>query len=113
MNRELLALYWDIGRLILDRRRKEGWGAGVIPRPDLFPILPPVVAKLAKGELVPQAAALLPAATKPSTQDSILPTASTHLPVARIFGIAKQDGPSIDRSGFGPMFTKSAVFTET
>jgi hypothetical protein len=27
-NRELLALYWDIGRLILDRQRKEGWGPG-------------------------------------------------------------------------------------
>jgi len=26
-NRELLALYWDIGRLILDRQRQEGWGA--------------------------------------------------------------------------------------
>jgi len=24
-NRELLALYWDIGRLILDRQRREGW----------------------------------------------------------------------------------------
>lgn len=31
-NRELLALYWDIGRLILDRQRKEGWGAKVIER---------------------------------------------------------------------------------
>jgi predicted nuclease of restriction endonuclease-like (RecB) superfamily len=31
-NRELLALYWDIGRLILDRQRKEGWGAKVVDR---------------------------------------------------------------------------------
>lgn len=31
-NRELLVLYWDIGRLILDRQRKEGWGAKVIDR---------------------------------------------------------------------------------
>jgi predicted nuclease of restriction endonuclease-like (RecB) superfamily len=31
-NRELLALYWEIGRLILDRQRKEGWGAKVIDR---------------------------------------------------------------------------------
>lgn len=31
-NGELLALYWDIGRLILDRQRKEGWGAKVIDR---------------------------------------------------------------------------------
>jgi hypothetical protein len=31
-NRELLALYWEIGWLILDRQRKEGWGAKVIDR---------------------------------------------------------------------------------
>ncbi len=31
-NRELLALYWDIGRLILERQRKEGWGTKVIDR---------------------------------------------------------------------------------
>jgi predicted nuclease of restriction endonuclease-like (RecB) superfamily len=31
-NRELLALYWDIGRLILGRQRKEGWGTKVIDR---------------------------------------------------------------------------------
>jgi hypothetical protein len=29
-NRVLLALYWDIGRLILDRQKREGWGAKVI-----------------------------------------------------------------------------------
>lgn len=31
-NQELLALYWDIGHLILDRQRQEGWGAKVIDR---------------------------------------------------------------------------------
>ena len=31
-NQELLSLYWDIGRLILDRQRQEGWGAKVIDR---------------------------------------------------------------------------------
>jgi predicted nuclease of restriction endonuclease-like (RecB) superfamily len=31
-NRELLRLYWDIGRLILDRQDREGWGAKVIDR---------------------------------------------------------------------------------
>ena len=31
-NRELLAFYWDIGRLILDRQRQEGWGTKVIDR---------------------------------------------------------------------------------
>lgn len=31
-NKELLALYWDIGNLILSRQKKEGWGAKVIDR---------------------------------------------------------------------------------
>jgi predicted nuclease of restriction endonuclease-like (RecB) superfamily len=31
-NRELLALYWDIGRMILDRQQSEGWGTKVIDR---------------------------------------------------------------------------------
>jgi predicted nuclease of restriction endonuclease-like (RecB) superfamily len=32
VNRELLALYWDIGCLIDGRQKQEGWGAAVIPR---------------------------------------------------------------------------------
>ncbi len=32
VNTELLRLYWDIGRLIDERQRREGWGAAVIPR---------------------------------------------------------------------------------
>jgi predicted nuclease of restriction endonuclease-like (RecB) superfamily len=31
-NQELVVLYWDIGRLILARQKKEGWGAKVIDR---------------------------------------------------------------------------------
>ncbi len=31
-NAELVRLYWDIGRIIIDRQRREGWGAAVIPR---------------------------------------------------------------------------------
>jgi len=31
-NRELLVLYWDIGCMVLDRQRTEGWGAKVIDR---------------------------------------------------------------------------------
>ena len=31
-NREMLKLYWDIGRLITERQTKEGWGAGGLPR---------------------------------------------------------------------------------
>lgn len=32
VNAELVRLYWDIGRMIDTRQRREGWGAGVIPR---------------------------------------------------------------------------------
>ena len=31
-NSAMVMLYWDIGRLILDRQEKEGWGARVIDR---------------------------------------------------------------------------------
>ncbi len=32
VNAELIRLYWEIGALIDARQKKEGWGAGVIPR---------------------------------------------------------------------------------
>ena len=32
VNAELVRLYWDIGQIIHERQRHEGWGAGVIPR---------------------------------------------------------------------------------
>ena len=32
VNRELIVLYWGIGRLIAGRQQREGWGVGVIPR---------------------------------------------------------------------------------
>lgn len=31
-NAEMIAMYWDIGRLIAARQKEEGWGAGVIPQ---------------------------------------------------------------------------------
>jgi predicted nuclease of restriction endonuclease-like (RecB) superfamily len=31
-NTELLTLYWDIGGLLVDRQKMEGWGAGVLRR---------------------------------------------------------------------------------
>lgn len=31
-NAEMIAMYWDVGRMILDRQNLEGWGAAVIPR---------------------------------------------------------------------------------
>src|ERR1035437_3261605 len=32
VNRELIALYWEIGRVILQRQQAEGWGAKVVAR---------------------------------------------------------------------------------
>ena len=32
VNSELVRLYWDIGRILDARQRREGWGAAVIPR---------------------------------------------------------------------------------
>jgi predicted nuclease of restriction endonuclease-like (RecB) superfamily len=32
VNSELIRLYWDVGRLIENRQREQGWGAAVIPR---------------------------------------------------------------------------------
>jgi len=31
-NTEMILMYWDIGRIIMERQQQEGWGAGVIPR---------------------------------------------------------------------------------
>lgn len=32
INSEMIMMYWDIGRIIFQRQKKEGWGSGVIPR---------------------------------------------------------------------------------
>jgi predicted nuclease of restriction endonuclease-like (RecB) superfamily len=32
VNRELLNLYWEVGRVIHERQQKEGWGKAIIPR---------------------------------------------------------------------------------
>lgn len=124
VNHELLALYWDIGRAIDRQQKQAGWGASVIPRlatdlrtafpdmtgfsernigrmvafhreyPDLFPILPPPVAKLvhpekvqppaaqiaadlARALIVPQPAAKL---AETISASGILPQAAAKLP---------------------------------
>jgi predicted nuclease of restriction endonuclease-like (RecB) superfamily len=32
VNKELISLYWDIGRMIVERQRDEGWGKSVVER---------------------------------------------------------------------------------
>lgn len=31
-NSELVRMYWDVGRIIDERQKREGWGAAVVPR---------------------------------------------------------------------------------
>lgn len=31
-NSEMILMYWDIGRMVFEKQRREGWGAAVIPR---------------------------------------------------------------------------------
>lgn len=108
VNAHLVWLYWQVGHRIAQQQAKEGWGAGVIPRlaadlhaefpelrgfsernigrmirfsgeyPDLFAILPPVVAKLPETEFMQQPAALLPE----GGATPIVPQAAAKLPWA-------------------------------
>jgi hypothetical protein len=32
VNREMIGLYWDIGRTIVERQKAEGWGKSVVER---------------------------------------------------------------------------------
>ncbi|MCD4811439.1 DUF1016 N-terminal domain-containing protein [bacterium] len=32
INRDLIGLYWDIGRMIVKRQEKQGWGKSVVER---------------------------------------------------------------------------------
>ena len=32
VNRELIGLYWDIGRAIVERQKAEGWGKSIVNR---------------------------------------------------------------------------------
>lgn len=106
VNSELVRLYWDIGRLIDQRQRREGWGAAVIPRlaaelknemPELkgfsernigrmiafhreyqcpTSILPQTVAKLTVTEKVPQLVAQIP---DQNVQTSLAQLAGTQI----------------------------------
>jgi len=32
VNKEMIALYWDLGKLIVERQNREGWGKSVVER---------------------------------------------------------------------------------
>jgi predicted nuclease of restriction endonuclease-like (RecB) superfamily len=93
-NREMLALYWDVGRMIDLRQQNEGWGAAVIPKlaRDIRNELPAVKGFSERniGRMIafyreyPGLAAVLPTAlaklphTVPASE--ILPTALARMP---------------------------------
>jgi len=31
-NTEMISMYWDIGKMLAEKQKQEGWGAGIIPR---------------------------------------------------------------------------------
>jgi len=95
-NAELIRLYWDIGRTIEARQRREGWGAGVIPRlaRDLHNEIPDVKgfsernlkrmiafyrAYQEHDLQVPQPVALSVAQSEPASSDAIVPQAVAQL----------------------------------
>lgn len=102
VNGELVRLYWDIGRIIADRQRREGWGAAVIPRLALklkneLPNLKGFSERNIKRMLafhrdypdpiamVQQPAALLPASAKvPQPAAQLIPSPKVPQPVAQL-----------------------------
>ncbi len=32
VNKEMISLYWDIGRMIIERQKEEAWGKSVVER---------------------------------------------------------------------------------
>ena len=102
VNGELVRLYWDIGWIIADRQRREGWGAAVIPRLALklkneLPDLKGFSERNIKRTLafhrdypdpiamVQQPAALLPASAKvPQPAAQLIPSPKVPQPVAQL-----------------------------
>jgi len=102
VNSELVRLYWDIGRIIDERQRQEGWGAAIIPRlalklknelPDpkgfsernIKLMLAFYREYLSQGELVQPAVSQLPVASNsPLPVAKIPPTAKVQPLVAQL-----------------------------
>jgi hypothetical protein len=102
VNSELVRLYWDIGRIIDERQRREGWGAAVIPRlaaelrnelPDLKGFSERNIKRMLAfhreypdpGEFARQPLAQLPAPEKvPRVAAQLEPTGKMPLPAAQM-----------------------------
>ncbi|MEK7299019.1 MAG: PDDEXK nuclease domain-containing protein [Candidatus Margulisiibacteriota bacterium] len=85
VNRELILLYWEIGNLIDQKQKQEGWGAGIIPKlsQDIQNLLPEVKGFSARniGRMIafyreyPNATPFLPQAVARSRPHENLPQA--------------------------------------
>ncbi|MBI4237646.1 MAG: DUF1016 domain-containing protein [Deltaproteobacteria bacterium] len=102
VNAELVRLYWDIGRIIADRQRREGWGAAVIPRlalklknelPDLKGFSERNIKRMLAfyrdypdpGAMGQQPVAQLPASAKvPQPAAQLIPSSKVPQPVAQL-----------------------------
>ncbi len=89
-NAELIALYWDIGRAIDTMQKKEGWGAGVIPRlaKDIANDMPEV-----KGFSERNIKRMLAFSREYPAMNSIVPQAVAQLPSPEI--ASQSRAPSI------------------
>jgi predicted nuclease of restriction endonuclease-like (RecB) superfamily len=105
-NRELILLYWDVGRMLDRRQSAQGWGSGVVPRlaKDLHNDFPEIkgfsernlnrmIAFFreypALGSILPQAVALLDSTAKPPAP-AILPQAVAKLAKTDSFSTLSQ-----------------------
>lgn len=103
VNAELIALYWEVGRLVDERQRREGWGARVIPRlsHDLRSDFPDETGfsernikrmlafyrEYAGAELVPQAVASPPGSRGRADADDLVPQAVAPVPAALLVAV--------------------------
>ena len=110
VNAELVRLYWDIGRVIGERQRAEGWGAAVIPRlsralnnelPELKGFSERNIKRMVAfhrdypqpADIVPQPVAQLPGTHRPARASSapamnpIVPQAVAQLPDSLLWSV--------------------------
>ena len=122
VNAELVRLYWDIGRVIGERQRAEGWGAAVIPRlsralnnelPELKGFSERNIKRMVAfhrdypqpADIVPQPVAQLPGAHRPARASSapaanpIVPQAVAQMP--ELPAVVGAVGPSRHPDGQG------------
>lgn len=100
-NAEMISAYWDIGRMLNERQKQEGWGAGVIPRlsRDLHNELPEIKGFSERnikrmlaffreypttGEFVPQAVAQIEGPVKVPRAVAQMDSQDIHSLVAKI-----------------------------